>query len=174
MRQLLAGRGWWIALAVLVAAIVFGSLRGGEEGRAPARDSLDQGREGFAAWSELLRGAGGEVDELGTPPSGGGLDPADTVIALDIGDPTEADVEALREFVAGGGYLIAGGGTDPDAIAEITGLEPETGGSRSGLAGAAAPGRADRGRRRGRLRRRRPVLGSRAPACRCSARAPAI
>ncbi len=129
MRQLLAGRGWWIALAVLVVAIVFGSLRGGEEGRTPARDSLDQGREGFAAWSELLRGAGGEVDELGTPPSGGGLDPADTVIALDIGNPTEADIEALREFVAGGGYLIAGGGTDPDAIAEITGLEPETGGS---------------------------------------------
>jgi hypothetical protein len=124
MRSLLAGRGWWIALAVLVVAIVFGSLRGGEEGRAPARESLDQGSDGFAAWAQLLDDAGGQIEDLGRPPSSGGLDPESTVVALDIGDPTGDDVEALREFVAGGGYLIAGGGTDPEALREIAGLEP--------------------------------------------------
>ncbi len=128
MRRLLAGRGWWIALALLVVAIVFGSLRSASDpGRSPGRTSTDQGNIGFAAWVQLLRGAGLTVDQLQAAPSKAGIDPDSTLIALDLGDPTDADVTALKEFVAAGGYLVTGGATDLGAIEEITGIDPDLG-----------------------------------------------
>jgi hypothetical protein len=128
MRSLLAGRGWWIALALLVVAIIFGSLRSaGDPGRSPERQSTDQGNAGFAAWVQLLRGQDLTVDQLNAPPSSSTIDPDSTLIALDLGNPTDADVQALQDFVAAGGYLVTGGDTDLDAIREITGLDPELG-----------------------------------------------
>jgi hypothetical protein len=124
----LRGRGWLVAIVVLAAAIIFGSFQGAEEGREPARSSFDEGASGFAAWAELLRKNGVEVAELSRPPSSGGLDADTTVVALDVGKPTGGDVEAFAEFVDEGGYLIAGGKTDDDAITEMTGLAPVTGG----------------------------------------------
>jgi hypothetical protein len=131
--RLLRERGWWIALALLVAAIVFGSFRSaGDPGRSPGRTSTDQGTVGFAAWAQLLRGAGLTVDQLSAPPSSSTIDPDSTLIALDLGSPTDADVEALRDFVAAGGYLVTGGATSPEAIEAITGLDPEPGVSGGG------------------------------------------
>ena len=129
MSGALKGRGWLVAVVVLAAAIAFGSLQGGGEGREPARGSFDEGVNGFAAWAELLRDAGVEVAELSRPPSSGGLDPDTTVVALDIGKPADEDVAAFEEFVDGGGYLIAGGRTNDDAIERMTGLRPVSGGA---------------------------------------------
>lgn len=132
MSSLVRGRGWLIAVAALAAAIIFGSLQGGESGREPSRSSFDEGSSGFAAWAELLRRAGVEVDELQRPPSSGGLDPESTVVALDVGDAADEDIEALRSFVDEGGYLIAGGDTEPDDVEGMTGLAPELGGPDAG------------------------------------------
>jgi hypothetical protein len=132
VRSALRGRGWLIAVVLLGLAIVAGSLQGGEDGREPSRSSFDEGSLGFAAWAELLRRSGAEVTELQRPPSSGGLDPETTVVALDIGDPTDEDVQALSTFVEEGGYLIAGGETDRDAVERMTGISPELGGADSG------------------------------------------
>ncbi len=128
MRSALAGRGWWIALALLVAAIVFGSLRSsGDSSRPPGRQAGDESGQGFAAWAELLRRDGLQVDELQHPISAGSVDPDTTLVALDIGTPTDDDVAALRSFVADGGYLITGGATSAGAIRRITGIDPRLG-----------------------------------------------
>jgi hypothetical protein len=125
VRRALAGRGWWIALVLLVAAIVFGSLQAApEEGRSPQNTTGDQTTFGFSAWATLLDRSGLSVEEITTAPSDGRVDPNTTLIAMDIGSPTAEDVEALREFVDSGGYLVTGGNTDAAAIEEITGLEP--------------------------------------------------
>ena len=129
MRSALAGRGWWIALALLVAAIVFGSLRSsGDSGRPPGRQAGDESAQGFAAWAELLRRDGLQVEELQHPVSEGSVDPDTTLVALDLGKPTDDDIAALRSFVADGGYLITGGATNAGAIRRITGIDPRFGG----------------------------------------------
>jgi hypothetical protein len=117
---------------LLGLAITAGSLQGGEDGREPARNSFNEGSIGFAAWAELLRRSGAEVTELQRPPSSGGLDPETTVVALDIGNATDEDVQAFASFVGEGGYLIAGGQTDADDVQEMTGVAPEPGGGDSG------------------------------------------
>lgn len=118
-----SGKAWlgWALLGLLVVAIVFGSTQGADPGREPGRSSQSEAVTGFAGWAQLLRGEGVDVERLESPPSGGGLSPRETVVALDIGSPTRADSDALSEFVDSGGRLIIGGDTSPGAIGSVLG-----------------------------------------------------
>ncbi len=122
MSERLRATGPWLLLGLLVAAILFGAARGGGgEGRAPQRSSISTGDEGFAAWAALLGESGFDIERRDSPPASGGFDPRGTVVALDTGELTDADADALAGFVAAGGRLILGGFIPAATIERVSG-----------------------------------------------------
>jgi hypothetical protein len=103
-----------IVAAVVVAfnVVVFGldRLAGGPSG--PRSSSFATAPDGVAAYAELLGRAGHRVEQRRAAPAEAPLDPRSTAIVLDAGPLSGADTRALRDFVAAGGRLVAGGRID--------------------------------------------------------------
>jgi hypothetical protein len=115
-----------VAVVVVVVCfnlVVFGldRLAGGPEG--PRSSSFATAPDGVAAYAELLGRAGHDVERNRAAPAEAGLEPGSTAIVLDPGPGSlaPADIGALREFVAGGGRLLAGG---RDAGRWLQGVSP--------------------------------------------------
>jgi hypothetical protein len=109
-------RGWKIGLgiAAVVVAINVGlnlleGLTGGSPG-GPASSSYSTGDDGARAYAELLSRSGYTVRRVRTTPGETRLDPGTTAVVLGPEVVLEEDARALREFVASGGRLVAGGG----------------------------------------------------------------
>ena len=100
-----------VVAAVVVAfnVVVFGldRLAGGPSG--PRSSSFATAPDGVAAYAELLGRAGHRVERLRAAPADTPLDPRATAIVLDAGPLSGEDAGALRDFVAAGGRLVAGG-----------------------------------------------------------------
>jgi hypothetical protein len=76
----------------------------------PASSAYATSEDGFAAYAELLRRAGHEVDRLRELPRELDLPAAETTVVLaDAGLVEEPDARALAEFVEAGGRLVAAG-----------------------------------------------------------------
>ena len=76
----------------------------------PSASAYGTREDGAAAYAELLRRAGHEVERVRERPRDVDLDPAaTTVVLLDPGIVEDADVDALRTFVERGGRLLASG-----------------------------------------------------------------
>ena len=109
-------RGWKIGVGLVVALVVvnlalryLGSVTGGTPG-GPESSSYATASDGAAAYAELLGRTGHRVDQLRDAPHRAQLGSGETAIVLDPPGVTNADADALRAFVAGGGRLVAGGG----------------------------------------------------------------
>lgn len=100
------------ALLSLAALSSFLPGGGGQGGGSPS-SSYSNRPDGVSAWAELLSRFSRHVERLRGDLDSSGLDPAATVVVLDAPGLTDHEAEALREFVRGGGQLVAGGaGTD--------------------------------------------------------------
>src|SRR5919201_4145005 len=108
-------RGWKIGLAILgglvalnVVLHVVNSLSGGTPG-GPTSSAYATGRDGLAAYDELLVRAGHRVRRVRESASGARLDPGSTAVLLDPGSFSASDGRALHRFVRRGGRLVARG-----------------------------------------------------------------
>jgi hypothetical protein len=110
-----------IALVVLVVVVnvvlslLDSSTRGADE-TAPRSSSLSTGRDGSAAYAELLRRNGHDTEAQRGDVSDDALSFADTLVLL---DPVGVDVDeerAIRRFVERGGRLVAGGSGDAESV----------------------------------------------------------
>jgi hypothetical protein len=109
-------RPWRVAIAIVaglaaldLALHFIGTLTGGTPG-GPESSSYATQRDGAGAFAELLGRAGHPVDRVRTTPADTTLEPGSTVFLLDPEGVARTDARALREFVASGGRLVAGGG----------------------------------------------------------------
>lgn len=76
----------------------------------PASSAYATSEDGFAAYAELLRRAGHEVERVRELPRELDLPPAETTVVLaDAGLVEEPDALALAQFVEAGGRLVAAG-----------------------------------------------------------------
>jgi hypothetical protein len=103
-----------IVLVVLVVAVnialslLDSSTRGADE-TAPRSSSLSTGRNGLAAYAELLRRNDRGTESLRGDLTDEALDPNGTLVVLDpVGLDRDQD-QVIRRFVARGGRLLAGG-----------------------------------------------------------------
>ncbi|MCZ7529820.1 MAG: DUF4350 domain-containing protein [Acidimicrobiia bacterium] len=109
----LAGRVAAVAVVVVLGlnllAWTLERVAGGSGPGGERSSSFGTGDDGVAAYASLLEGYGVSVSEqrgaLGDAP----LDPAATLLVLDPGGLTGDDLEALKDFVDGGGALVVGG-----------------------------------------------------------------
>ena len=87
----------------------------------PRSSSFATAPEGIAAWADVTRETGVEVEALRDRPSDDSLPEEGTVVVLDPEGLTSGQAAALRRFAEGGGRLVAGG-ADPGAwLAELAG-----------------------------------------------------
>jgi hypothetical protein len=98
-----------LVIALNLALALVRSVTGGTPG-GRASSSYSTGAEGVAAYASLLSRSGHRISRLRSLPSDTRLDPEQTVILLAPAEPVaEADADALRAFVEGGGRLVVGG-----------------------------------------------------------------
>jgi Domain of unknown function (DUF4350) len=108
---------WGVGTLVVVVGLnllglVVNALAGGPGG--PTSSSFATGPDGLAAYAGLLERFDHDVTRARLPLEDLELDPATTVILLDPGALGSEQLDPVREFLDGGGRLIAGG-TYPDA-----------------------------------------------------------
>jgi hypothetical protein len=123
MSALVPARGWrrlhpvvraGIVLVVLVVlvnvalSLLDSSTRGADE-TAPRSSSLSTGRDGIAAFAELLRRNDRGTDALRGSLADTPLEPGRTLVVLDPVGLDREESQAIRRFVERGGRLIAGG-----------------------------------------------------------------
>ena len=109
-----------VALNVLVAVI--GSLTASPKG--PPSSSYATTSGGLAAYASLLEELGFEVERYRRPLADATFDPSTTVVVLDPPRLGAGDTSRLREFVEGGGRLVAGG-RSPDWLGGVVGALPD-------------------------------------------------
>jgi Domain of unknown function (DUF4350) len=101
-----------LGIALLVGlnllALVLDALYGGGASGRPSSSYATAG-QGTAAWARLLERFDHPVIRLREPPSQADIMPDSTLIVLGPTDVSEADVQALRDFVDNGGRLVIGG-----------------------------------------------------------------
>jgi hypothetical protein len=122
-------RPWKIGLGIVATLVAIdlalrflGSVTGGTPG-GPRSSSYATGRTGLGAYAELLGHSDHPVDRLRKLPHSLHLDPAETVVLLDPPFVAERDALALRDFVAAGGRLVAGG-ADHDWLRSLLARPP--------------------------------------------------
>jgi hypothetical protein len=103
--RLVVGAGG--AVLVLAAVLYVGDW--GSARRGPPSSSYTTGPAGLAAYAELLARYGHPVEHLRGDLTGIDLDPATTLVVLDAPELAKEDARRLRDFLAGGGRLVAGG-----------------------------------------------------------------
>ncbi len=106
---------WILAIAAFVvvlniAALVESALRPEPSGRDGSAYATQP--HGAAAWAELLTRSGHRVSYLRKRPADARLDPQTTLVLLEANDLDPGDRDALGDFLAAGGRLVAAG-TDP-------------------------------------------------------------
>ena len=128
-----------LAVVVNVALSLLDSSTRGADETAPQSSSLSTGRDGLAAYAELLRRNNRDTDEQRGDVTDTGLSPADTLVVLDPVGFDRDEERAVRRFVERGGRLVAGGAgaagllavvlTDPPAWspAGVRNAEPVSG-----------------------------------------------
>jgi hypothetical protein len=122
-------RGWRIALSVVAVLVVanlalrfLGTLTGGTPG-GPRSSSYATSSHGAAAYAELLGREGHPVDQVRSLPHERQLSTGSTVFLLDPPAVRTKDLQALRQFVRGGGRLVASGLT-PGEMHELVSRPP--------------------------------------------------
>jgi Domain of unknown function (DUF4350) len=118
-----------IALVVLVVVVnlalslLDSSTRGADE-TAPQSSSLSTGREGLAAYAELLRRNGHDTDAQRGDLSDSDLSPDDTLVVLDPVGLERDEERAIRRFVEDGGRLVAGGSGNAEFVLDALITDP--------------------------------------------------
>lgn len=98
-----------LVLGLLVAALVLAGLDALSGPGGPTSSSYATAPNGVAAWAELLQREGHPVTRLRTSPDRELPPASDTLVVLDPDVLVPAQIQALRDFVTGGGRLVAGG-----------------------------------------------------------------
>jgi len=97
-----------VVVVNVVLSLLDSSTRGADE-TAPRSSSLSTGRNGLAAYSELLRRNDHTTSALRGDLGDVALDPSETLVVLDpVGLDQDQD-KVIRRFVGRGGTLVAGG-----------------------------------------------------------------
>ncbi len=133
----------WIAVAVLVAAIVAVNILGRSDRRphGPASSSYATSPAGAAAYAELLERVGYRVRRERASPAERTPDPRETLVVLDPGRLSADEAGALVRFADRGGRLVAGGRGIGDLAAALRGGVRGAGGGPSRWhPGATLPG----------------------------------
>ncbi len=110
-----------VTLAVVVniaLSLLDSSTRGADE-TAPRSSSLSTGRDGLAAYGELLRRNGHDTEARRGPVTGSAPSAADTLVVLDPVGFDHDEERAARRFVARGGRLLAGGAGATSLLAAV-------------------------------------------------------
>jgi hypothetical protein len=97
-----------IVILNIALSLIDSSTRGADE-TAPRSSSLSTGRDGLAAYAELLRRNAHGTEALRGDLTDVALDPDGTLVVLDPVAVDRHEREVIRGFVAGGGTLVAGG-----------------------------------------------------------------
>jgi hypothetical protein len=98
-----------LATVVNIALSLLDSSTRGADDTAPRSSSLSTGRDGLAAYAELLRRNGHATEAQRGNVTDTALSPAETLVVLDpVGFDRDED-RAVRRFVERGGRLVAGG-----------------------------------------------------------------
>ena len=116
-----------VALAVVVniaLSLLDSSTRGADE-TAPRSSSLSTGREGLAAYAELLRRNDHRTEAQRGSVTDAALSPADTLVVLDPVGIDSDEERAVRRFVEDGGRLVAGGAGSTGLLAALLAEPPE-------------------------------------------------
>jgi hypothetical protein len=106
----------------------------------PRSSSFATAPDGLAAWADLVRRSGREVQALRQRPSEDTLPTGGTVVVLDPEEFTRGRARALRRFAERGGRVVAGGRDPGPWIEELAGgLEWERGGEEAARVLVPAP-----------------------------------
>lgn len=110
------GVGVAVALAIVVnlGLVVLSDATGGSGPSGPTSSSYATTSGGLAALAQLAADEGHPVDRLRRAPDAGILSQGGTVVVADPSSPVVGGAATLRQFVLGGGRLVAAGaGTVP-------------------------------------------------------------
>jgi hypothetical protein len=110
-----------VVLAVvvnIVLSLLDSSTRGADE-TAPQSSSLSTGRDGLAAYAELLRRNDHDTAAQRGEVTGTTLSSADTLVVLDPVGFDRDEERAVRRFVERGGRLVAGGAGATGLLAAV-------------------------------------------------------
>jgi hypothetical protein len=113
------------AAVALFAAAIVAIERLAPTPRGPESSSYATAPAGLAAYADLLRGVGHEVERRRRPLSEGARLTSGTLVVLDARAVPPSEARAIAEFVQGGGRLIAGGVRPAPWLAEALDRPPE-------------------------------------------------
>jgi hypothetical protein len=97
-----------VVVVNIVLSLVDSSTRGSDE-TAPRSSSLSTGRDGLAAYAELLRRNGHDTEAQRGDVTADAVASADTLVVLDPVGLGSDEERVVRRFVERGGRLLAGG-----------------------------------------------------------------
>ena len=129
-----------VVVVNIVLALVDSSTRGSDE-TAPRSSSLSTGRDGLAAYAELLRRNGHDTEAQRGDVTTNALASSDTLVVLDPVGLGQDEERAVRRFVEDGGRLVAGGSGASGLLAALFADPPVW--SSAGIRDAEPVGRAD-------------------------------
>ncbi len=107
-----------VVLVNIAVSVLDSSTRGADE-TAPRSSSLSTGRDGLAAYAELLRQNDHGTEALRGSITDATLVPSDTLVVLDPVGLDDEDARDIRRFVERGGRLVAGGSSTSRLLAEL-------------------------------------------------------
>ncbi|HEX7132568.1 MAG TPA: DUF4350 domain-containing protein [Iamia sp.] len=142
-----------LVIGINVALAALDSVVGSDPG-GPTGSSFATGDDGVAAWADLLRGRGVEVESLRRPVGEADLPAGGTVVLVDPSDgPTPESVAALAGHLAAGGRVVTVGEAGAAYAGALLGADlgwSDEGESRPAATGPLRAGLDDlRGARRG-------------------------
>jgi len=97
-----------VGVVNIVLSLVDASTRGSDD-TAPRSSSLSTGRDGLAAYAELLRRNGHDTEAQRGEVTAAALSASDTLVVLDPVGLGGDEERAVRRFVERGGRVLAGG-----------------------------------------------------------------
>ena len=127
-----------LVIVVNVALSLLDSSTRGADDTAPRSSSLSTGRDGLAAYAELLRRNGHDTEARRGRMTQAALVTADTLVVLDPVGFDHDEERTARRFVARGGHLLAGGAGATGLLAAVLADPPAW--SAAGVRNAAPVG----------------------------------
>jgi Domain of unknown function (DUF4350) len=107
-----------VVVVNVVLSLLDSSTRGSDE-TAPRSSSLSTGRDGVAAYAELLRRNDHDTEAQRGDVTDTALSPADTLVVLDPFGLDRDEKRSIRRFVERGGRLVAGGSGATSVLAAL-------------------------------------------------------